>query len=228
MSLLACGHGATSSAPTPPPDLASAFNSTPLYQTGVTVVVTRDHTSVNGAVVSPATIIGEMRTIKSQSDSAEDAATIEGTSTAKYGTVLAACGAAVTAGFTHLGLANRVKGRSNSGTLAGFEKTGLRGNGMHLVPWRRRSSQISEMVDEHPVEVEVSSGDRILIDGSHSADPYHDLALAIAFHSRHRDTGYSRRVVIIGDADTDWGTIIEILDAARIAKDDDVSFVTRI
>lgn len=208
----ACGQNAASPAPTPPSDLALALNRVPIRQSRVTLVVTHDQVSVNGKAVPLATIYDEMRSVYSDEQGTELATTIEGTWNAKYGTVLTVCDAAVHAGFLQLGLANRVKGEATDGhSLTGFE-----------IPLKTMLSP-----GTNSIKVIVTSDNRIWVDGKRSSDPYHDLRVAVESYRRKIASGPSAHIALMADAEANWGTIIEILDAARQANDNDVGFVTR-
>jgi len=221
----ACGQDAASPAATPPPGLASALNRVPIMQSRVTIVVTHDRISINGKAVPLTTIYDEMRSVYSDEQGTESAATVEGTWDAKYGTVLTVCDAAIHAGFLQLGLANRVKGEAIDGNaLAGFEKV--------VTPatsgtWTEVSGPSILAREKNSIAVVVTSDNRIWVEGKRSSDPYHDLRIAIANHRRRGASGHSAHIALMADAEANWGTIVKILDAGRQANDNDVGFVTR-
>jgi biopolymer transport protein ExbD len=82
-----------------------------------------------------------------------------------------------------------------------------------------------DIIDGHkPIMVDVTAKDRISIDGTQVsfARLYQMMAATVAFHDHHR---YSRHIALYADTNTSYNAIIKILDAARLAGDEDVGFV---
>jgi len=223
-----CGERTAPPAPTPLPDLASATNRIRLETSRVTLIVTRDQVRVNGQVVPLKDIYDKMRTVFSDELGSERAVTVEGAANAKYGTVLTVCDAAIHAGFFQLGLANRAQGGSIAGgQLPGFEEViwpSSRGAWTQVIGSSHKSSLIG---GKRPIEIVVTKDNEIWVEGKRSSNPAADVRAAVARHRGGLASGLSTHILLMADTDSDWGSIIKVLDAGRQAKDDDVGFATR-
>jgi biopolymer transport protein ExbD len=81
---------------------------------------------------------------------------------------------------------------------------------------------------KHQIDVRVTAKNKIYIDGKlvPSENLYESFVNTVNFHKTHEAQGYTQHVSLIADSDSNYNTIIKILDAARAAGDDDVGFVT--
>lgn len=76
------------------------------------------------------------------------------------------------------------------------------------------------------IEVGVSGSGAITIDGAPTRDARLYPAMAAAVRAHTRRAGYTRHVALTAANVAPYAVIIRILDAARLAGDDDVGFVT--
>jgi len=223
--LVACSHTASPvPAASPTPELPTAFNAEPLPTASAVITVMHDASSdtdlvaINGEPVTATRVAGTLEAMK-HDPYAPAAVTIDAAWNAEYGTVLNVCFNAVFAGYTELGLANRVVGSAaDSSAMPGFEKEVRHG---HTVFDSQNHGKL------HPISVLVNQTNTVWIDDARlpSTDLYRDMRNAVAMHRANAARGFTTRISIIADQRADWGTIITILDAGRRAGDDDVGFV---
>ncbi len=90
-------------------------------------------------------------------------------------------------------------------------------------------TKINQSQLKHQIDVEVSANNRVFIDGRQTTDErlYDDMAAAVKFHKENANRGYLTHISLVADSAASYNTIIKILDAARLADDDDVGFVTQ-
>jgi biopolymer transport protein ExbD len=90
-------------------------------------------------------------------------------------------------------------------------------------------TKINQSQLKHQIDVEVSANNRVFIDGRQTTDArlYDDMAAAVKFHKDNANRGYLTHISLVADSAASYNTIIKILDAARLADDDDVGFVTQ-
>ena len=88
----------------------------------------------------------------------------------------------------------------------------------------RAAARKSLTLPHRPILVEVTSADRITLDGATApfARLYLMMAAAIA---RHQRLGESIHIELLTGVGTSYNAVIKILDAARQAGDEDVGFV---
>lgn len=85
--------------------------------------------------------------------------------------------------------------------------------------------------DDHlrqPILVEVTSGPHIFVNGIlvTSGQLYRAMADAVGRHHRDPDH-FSSHIELVGAADAPYDAIVKVLDAGRLAGDDDVGLVIR-
>lgn len=101
----------------------------------------------------------------------------------------------------------------------GFQKQ------LHKAP---KPETLPSWILKRQIDVRVTAKNKIYVDGKFvpTENLYDSFVSAVNFHKAREAQGYTSHVSLIADQDTNYNTIIEILDAARAAGDDDVGFVT--
>lgn len=94
----------------------------------------------------------------------------------------------------------------------------------HLEPTARHTA--SQTIPLRHIEIAIARNGRISIDGVPIArlDLYPAVARAVRAHRHLR--GYDAHIDLIADKDAAYDAVIKVLDAARLADDNDVGFVT--
>jgi biopolymer transport protein ExbD len=201
------------------PDLPVALNDQALDPSGIVLAIEYDSVKradtyqINGQAIRAQDIYREFA---SYFDGSQRGVIIEAAQNAHLESVVTGIDAALSAGFTRIGLANGILGGMD-GAIAGFQEV------------KKPSCQSCPdlMDDRIAIFVEVSKADQVRIDGQNvsNASIYVVIKRSVAFHAARVDKGYSRRIFVVAELDSHWKTIIEVLDAAHQAGDDDV-FIT--
>lgn len=201
------------------PALATARNRLLVTSSHFVITVDRNQTKnadrvlVNSVAVD---LTGIYDKLSGDFDGTQTDAIIEAAPDVHYGTVLTVVAALKNAGFNGVGLASRVRGTTfTRGGIVGFQKS---------LVGTTDTSHDSEQSKTILVLVNRSNSIWIGKRPTSVDTVYSDMARAVTSSRMSASQRRIPQIHLIADEESKWQTIILILDAARQAGDDDVSF----